>query len=190
MRVRAVGRTGLRPCAQRQPPGRDRPPPAAENAQRRPGLRGGGPKEGEDNNQSSHNQLMWYRCTGSHGTSVPTRAVHLSIAFSSRSPYTFYISTTRSRSMARNNLTWIKGDITGDIYFDHRSPGRQRSPVSAPDPDDQGVTGAAEGVHARRDVCIPLLKKFVVLRFVLARITIDKEVLCRQKPEGINYRSW
>ena len=21
--------------------------------------------------------------------------------------------------MARNNLTWIKGDITGDIYFDH-----------------------------------------------------------------------
>ena len=29
MRVRAVGRTGLRSCAQRQPPGRDRPPPAA-----------------------------------------------------------------------------------------------------------------------------------------------------------------
>ena len=21
--------------------------------------------------------------------------------------------------MARNNLTWIKGDITGNIYFDH-----------------------------------------------------------------------
>jgi hypothetical protein len=40
------------------------------------------------------------------------------IAFSSCMPYNLLISPTWSSNMARNNLTWIKGDITGDIYYD------------------------------------------------------------------------
>ena len=66
---RAVGPTGLWLFAYRQPPGGDRLPPAAQNAQRRPGLRAGGTKEGEDHNQSSHNN----KC----GTDVPVLTVHL-----------------------------------------------------------------------------------------------------------------
>ena len=35
--------------------------------------------------------------------------------------------------MARNNLAWIKGDITGDIYYDNpHLDGLGRCPVAAP----------------------------------------------------------
>ncbi len=65
--------------------------------------------------------------------------------------------------MARNNLTWIKGDITGDIYFDHVHLEGKEVQFLRLILMIKGVIGAARGVHARRDVCISLLKKFVVL---------------------------
>ncbi len=40
--------------------------------------------------------------------------------------------------MARNNLIWIKGDITGDIYYDLFKLDSQGHPVSAPIFNGQG----------------------------------------------------
>ena len=42
-----------------------------------------------------------------------------SFARSSPSPYTLHTFLIWCCNMTRNNLTWIKGDITGNIYFDH-----------------------------------------------------------------------
>ena len=56
--------------------------------------------------------------------------------------------------MARNNLTWIKGDITGDIYYDTfhlDSKDIQYSPVlGEPVPDDQRRGGVGSGQGAAR----------------------------------------
>ncbi len=53
--------------------------------------------------------------------------------------------------MARNNLTWIKGDITGDIYYDNfhlDSKDVQYSPVPGESvPDDRRRCSRIDASH-------------------------------------------